>query len=267
VNRAVPLADAAALRGPARRALTLRAVAVGVLAVLLAAVALTTGVVHASARPTSATVVVLDLSGSIGPEASATIVRTLRAVSSQGGRAGLVLFSDATQEAVPPTAPAGTLRAYVRFFARAKAKEAGLTHNPWTDSFSAGTQIGRGLAAARLALRRAGIERGRVILVSDVSDAVLDVPLMRRELLAYARDPNIELRLAAVPSNDASAVALFRRVLGRDALAVGQPPASALVARSSHGFPTTAVALVVAVAFLLAAYEFTNAPLTWREAA
>ena len=37
MNRAVPLADAAALRGPARRALTLRAVAVGVLAVLLAA--------------------------------------------------------------------------------------------------------------------------------------------------------------------------------------------------------------------------------------
>ncbi|MFL5929416.1 MAG: hypothetical protein ACJ77E_20985, partial [Gaiellaceae bacterium] len=222
------------------------------------------GVVHSATRPTSASVVVLDLSGSIGPEASATIVRTLRAVAAQGGHAGLVLFSDATQEAVPPTAPAGTLRAYVRFFARANGS--GLPHNPWTDSFSAGTQIGRGLAAARLALRRAGIEHGRVILVSDVNDAVLDVPLMRRELLTYARDPNIALRLAAVPGNDASAVALFRRVLGRDALAVGRPPASALVPQS-RGFPTTAVLIVAAIALLLAAYELTNAPLAWREPA
>jgi hypothetical protein len=264
VSRAVPLADAGALRRPARRALMLRAAAIGVLAVLLAAFALATGVVHGSPRPTSASVVVLDLSGSIGPEASATIVRTLRAVAAQGGRAGLVLFSDATEEAVPPTAPAADLRAYVRFFAR--TKNSGLPLNPWNDSFSAGTQIGRGLAAARLALQRAGIERGRVILVSDVSDAVLDAPLMRRELLAYARDSNISLRLSAVPGNDTSAVALFRRVLGPKALAVGRPPTSALVPRS-HGFPTAAVSIVVAIALLLAAYELTNAPLAWREPA
>jgi hypothetical protein len=264
VSRALPLADADALRGPARHALATRAVAVGVLAVLLAALALATGVVHSQARPTSASVVVLDLSGSIGPEASATIARTLRAVAAQGGRAGLVLFSDATQEAVPPTAPASTLRGYVRFFTH--SDKAVLPHNPWTDSFSAGTQIGRGLAAARLALRRAGIERGRVILVSDVSDAVLDAPLMRRELLAYARDRNVALRLAAVPGNDKSAVALFRHVLGRKALAVGRPPASAL-APESRGFPTTAVAIVVAIALLLAAYELRNAPLAWREPA
>jgi hypothetical protein len=266
VSRALPLADAGALRGPARRALMWRAAAVGILATLLAALVLVTGVVHGSstARPTSASVVVLDLSGSIGPDASATIVRTLRAVAKQGGHAGLVLFSDATQEAVPPTAPATTLRGYIRFFAVPKGL--GLTRNPWTDSFSAGTQIGRGLAAARLALQRAGIEHGRVILVSDVSDALLDIPLMRRELLAYARDPNIELRLAAVPGNDTSAVSLFRRVLGRKALAVGRPPASALVSES-HGFPTTAVVIVVAIALLLAVYEATSAPLSWREPA
>lgn len=264
MSRALPLADAQALRRPARRALMLRAAAVVALAALLGALALATGVVQSRAHPTSASVVVLDVSGSIGPDASATIVRTLRAVARQGGRAGLVLFSDATQEALPPTAPASMLREYVRFFAA--SRNGGLAHNPWTDDFSAGTQIGRGLAAARLALSRAAIERGRVILVSDVSDSILDAPLMRRELLAYARDPKITLRLAAVPGNDKSAVALFRRALGPRAFAVGRPPASAL-APESRGFPTTAVAVVVAIALLLAAYELTNAPLTWREPA
>jgi hypothetical protein len=263
VNRAVPLADAGALRGPARRALAARAAAVGVLALLVAGLALATGSVHASPRPTAASLVVLDVSGSIGPAASATIVRTLRAVSAQGGHAGLVLFSDTSEEAVPPTAPARTLLDYVRAFVGPKG--AALSHNPWSDTFSAGTQIGRGLAAARLALARAGIERGRVILVSDVSDAIDDAPLMRRELLAYARDPKLELHLAAVPGRDRKTVALFRRLLGRDAFALGRPPRGAF-AKESRGFPVAAVAIVVAIALLLAAYELTNAPLAWREA-
>src|SRR5262249_30978667 len=136
VSRALPLADAAALRGPARRALIWRTGAGAVLAALLAALALATGVVHGSgpAPRSSAGVAVLALSGSTGPDASATIVGRLRAVAKQGGNAGLVLFSDATQEAVPPTAPASMLRGYIRFFAVPKGL--GLTRNPWTDSFS-----------------------------------------------------------------------------------------------------------------------------------
>ena len=261
MNRAVPLADLAALKGPARRALAYRAAAVGVLALLVAGLAFATGAVNSSRSPRAASMVVLDVSGSIGPAASATIARTLRAVGAQGGYAGLVLFSDAAEEAVPPTAPARTLLDYVRAFAGP-----GPRHNPWSGSFSAGTQIGHGLTAARLALARAGIERGRVILVSDVSDAIVDVPVMRRELLIYARDPRLELHLAPVPGNDPSTVALFRRVLGHDALAIGRAPQAPLV-EESHDLPLTAVAIAVAVALLLAAYELTNAPLAWREAA
>jgi predicted kinase len=262
VSGPIPLVDAAALKPAARRALLVRAAAVGVLALLLAALALATGAVHGSrAAPRSSSLVVLDLSGSIGRPASATIVRALRAVAAQGGNAGLVLFSDASQEAVPPTAPARTLLEYVRVFSGA-----GLQHNPWSDSFSAGTQIGVGLAAARQSLARSGIERARVILVSDVGDAVTDLPLMRRELLAYARDPKLELHLAVVPGYDRSTVALFRRLLGRHALALGRPPATALRAES-RGFPLPAVAVAVAIALFLAAYELTNAPLAWRETA
>jgi hypothetical protein len=261
LNRPVPLADVATLKRAARRALAFRAAAVGALALLVAALALATGAVHGSRGPSSASLVVLDVSGSIGPAASATIVRTLRAVAAQGGHAGLVLFSDASQEAVPPMAPARTLLDYIRVFSGS-----GLRHNPWSDSFSAGTQVGVGLAAARISLARAGIEQARVILVSDVSDAVSDAPLMRRELLAYARDPKLELHLAVVPGNDRSTVALFRHLLGRDALAIGRPPATARVDQS-RDFPLPAVAVALAIALLLAAYELTNAPLAWREAA
>ena len=257
----VPLADVAVLKRAARRALALRAAAVGALALLVAALALATGAVHRSPGPRSASLVVLDVSGSIGPAASTTIVRTLREVAAQGGHAGLVLFSDASQEAVPPTAPARTLLDYVRVFSGT-----GLRHNPWSDSFSAGTQVGVGLAAARVSLERAGIERARVILVSDVGDAITDLPLMRRELLTYARDPRLELRLAVVPGHDRSTVALFRRLLGHDALAIGRPPSTARVGESND-FPLPAVAVAVAIALLLAAYELTNAPLAWREAA
>ena len=262
MNRPGPLADAVVLKRAARRALAFRAAAVGVLALLLAALALATGAVHRSPGPRSASLVILDVSGSIGPAASATIVRTLRAVAAQGGRAGLVLFSDASQEAVPPTAPARTLLDYVRLFSGS-----GLRHNPWSDSFSAGTQVGVGLAAARVSLARAGIEHARVILVSDVGDAVTDIPLMRRELLAYARDPKLELRLAVVPGNDRSTVAIFRRLLGRRALAIGRPPPATARVAESRDFPLPAVAVAVAIALLLAAYELTNAPLAWREAA
>ena len=263
MSRPVPLADLAALKRPTRRALAVRAAAVGVLALLVTALALAIGVAHRSPAPSSASVVLLDVSGSIGPAASVIIARTLRAVARQGGNGGLVLFSDASQEAVPPTAPARTLLEYVRAFVGPTGTP--LQLNPWSDNFSAGTEIGRGLAAARLSLARAGIERARVILVSDVSDAVDDVPLMRRELLAYARDPNLELRLAVVPGTDRSTVALFRRVLGHHALGIGRPPATSLV-DESRGFPVAAVAIAVAIALLLALYELTNAPLAWREA-
>ena len=263
MNRGVPLADVGALKKAGRRAFALRTAAVGVLALLVGGLALSTGVVHDSHKPTSASVVVLDVSGSIGPAATATIVRTLRVVSRQGGHAGLVLFSDQAQEAVPPTAPARTLLDYVRAFVGPTGSA--LVRNPWSDNFSAGTQIGRGVAAARLALRRAGIERGRVILVSDVSDAVDDASLMRRELLTYARDPHLELHLAAVPGADRQTIPLFRRLLGHKALAIGRPPAAAF-AKEARGFPLAAVSIAVAIALLLAVYELTSAPLSWREA-
>jgi hypothetical protein len=215
-------------------------------------------------RPAAATVVVLDVSGSIDARASTTIEHTLRAVAAQGGRAGLVLFSDTAAEIVPPTAPARSLLAYVRLFRQPRTSAP--FHNPWSGTFSGGTAIGRGLQAGRLALRRARIRHGRLILVSDFDDSVSDLALMRRELRGDARRPGIELRVAGVPGYDHATARLYRRVLGRAAFAVGHPPPQTLSlapARRGRSFPTAAVVLAAAGALMLAAFELVAAPLAW----
>jgi voltage-gated potassium channel Kch len=262
--RALPLADPGPLARPARRSFALRAAAFALLAGLVAALVLRTGSTASAAQPSvgATTVVVLDLSGSIGASASKTIVRTLRTVADQGGNAGLVLFSDQAEEAVPPTAPARLLRSYERLF-RVRGSLPVL-QNPWSSDFSDGTNIGQGLAAARAALRRAGIRRARVVLVSDLADSVGDLTLLRRVLGAFAADPSIRLHVAAVPGVDPSAIAIYRSAIGRRGLAIGRPPApGGAVTRS---IVPVAVALVLAAAALLAfvVHELANAPLAWR---
>ncbi len=265
----IPLASLTELRPARRRSLLLRAAGVAILLGLVAWLALAVrggDTATQKRKAKESTVVVLDVSGSIGTLASATIVRTLRTVGRQGGNAGLVLFSDDTEEALPPTAPAARLLDFVRVF---RAKRLALSiENPWTNTLSAGTQIGKGLAAARAALADAGVTRGRVVLVSDLADAGSDVPRMRRELLTYARNPNLRLRVAVVPGYDPGMAHLFRRVLGRNAIAIGELPRSVSTLELTRGsrFPVLPAFLAIAAALALAAYEFVNAPLTWREA-
>lgn len=269
-RRTIPLADAASLAHARRRSLVVRTLGAGILVALAVWLALDTRRSHdvtAPAQARTSTVVVLDISGSIGALAAATIVRTLDDVARQGGHAGLVLFSDDAEEALPPAAPATLLRGYASLF-RATNQDTQLA-NPWEATLSAGTQISRGLDAARAALERAGISQARVVLVSDLADSTADEPRLRRELLAYARDPGLSLRVAAVPEYDRASASLFRRVLGSDALAIGRPPAGAVSvagAGGGRGFPFLPVALALATALVLAGFELANAPLAWREA-
>jgi hypothetical protein len=261
---ALPFADAPALRRARLRSLLRRGAAVAAavgLAAALVALSHPAAGRRGAARGT-ATVVVLDLSGSIGGSAAGTIVRTLRSVARGGGEAGLVLFSDGAEEAVPPGSPASFLGRYVRLFTA--RTQSGVFQNPWTASFSAGTQIGRGLAEAREALARAGLERGRVVLVSDLEDSSGDEALLRHELLAYARDPGLELRIAAVPGVNVETAAYYRRILGRRVLDVGGPPAQE---RGVGGrrFPLVPLLLAGVLALGAATYELTQAPLAWRE--
>jgi hypothetical protein len=260
----IPLEDAGRLRGAARRSVAVRALALALLAaavtVLAATTASATGSPDAAAGGPS-TVVVLDLSGSIDGSASATIVRTLRTVARAGGHAGLVVFSNATEEVLPPTAPASLLRDYIRLF-RA-GRNAATFNNPWAQSFSAGTQIGDGLRAARDAFARAGIERGRVILVSDLGDSLGDLALLRRQVAALAHGP-ISLRIAAVPGAVRTQLARVRRRLGPNALTVRTPPVRPDRVEAAPFVP--ALLLAAAAILLFGAHELRFAPLAWREA-
>jgi hypothetical protein len=109
----------------------------------------------------SSGVVVLDLSASVfegGFEA------TVRKLVETDERAGLVVFSDAAYELLPPGSSGREFQPLLRFF---RSTPSGfLPPNPW-DRFRAGTRISEGLKAAREALLREG-RTGKIILLSDL---------------------------------------------------------------------------------------------------
>src|SRR3954452_19782752 len=117
---AIPLADSHALRPSARATLVVRAA--------LAALALGATVTFLLLSRTpetrsiaglphdASTVLVLDLSASISSDTYSRIGGTLAALSRSRSRVGLVVFSDAAYEALPPGSPASDLRPLVRYF-------------------------------------------------------------------------------------------------------------------------------------------------------
>ncbi len=237
--RSVPLADARALERASRRTTGLRLAAGAAVCAALAGTYLTaprpTGELDSLIAPGRPTVVVLDLSQSVSDLVYREIARTLEGiVTSAGadGRVGLVVFSDVAQEALPPGTEASHLQPYIRFFRprdeRGVAEKpsyyraAGPTQapppkyplNPWFSGFSGGTQISTGLRAARVALARSGAAEGRVVLLSDLAEAESDLPRLTRELVAYERDPGLELRVVALPPANAVQKQVFSRITG-----------------------------------------------------
>jgi hypothetical protein len=152
------------------------------------------------------TMLVVDLSGSIGPAQYTTIRRTLAALGAQRNRhAGLVFFSDSAAEVLPPQTPASELAEVTRFFVGdAQPAVAGdavspgvdaLKANPWINAFNGGTAIYRGLDVARLALEQAHARHGQIVLISDLAD--LESPLTRTALLRIAA-AKLQLRVVGL---------------------------------------------------------------------
>jgi hypothetical protein len=288
----LPLADAAPLGAAAKRTTVVWGLLVLAVCGLLSA-----GAVLVS-RPVDrlgdlvpadkSTVVVLDVSSSVGDIVFQEIANTLRSIVDtlgSSGRVGLVLFSDAALEALPPGTRAVALEPYIRYFEplqergvrpRPKVYDAALPGgpppirypiNPWYGRFSGGTQISTGLAAARQALVRAAGGRGRVLLVSDLQEADEDLGRLGQELLAYALEPGIDLRVIALPPATAADIDAYRRVLGDRAAAVS---ASSLKRRDRSGdvlgvgFPAGLAVVVGLLALATAVYEVRGAPLSWR---
>ena len=162
---AIPASEPARLARFGRRTTYLRAALAAALVILLAAAVLVARQYDVRTAPLVASgssgVVVLDLSASVfegGFEA------TVRKLVETDERAGLVVFSDAAYELLPPGSSGREFEPLLRFF---RSTESGfLPPNPW-DRFRAGTRISEGLKAAREALLREG-KPGKIILLSDL---------------------------------------------------------------------------------------------------
>jgi hypothetical protein len=275
-RRGLPVADAPALARAARRSRLVRALLVCAVAALIgSAVALATrntAPAPAAAAPTgTVTEIVLDVSGSVGDRTFPFTARALRRLS-RGGPIGLVVFSDSAEEALPPGTPAAELDSLVRLFrplrnGSAFAEPPPLSKypmSPWYTSFSGGTRISAGLAAARSALTRDHVH-GRIVLISDLGDAADDLARMQRELVRLEQT-GIELRVMPLPTTFARDLRRFRRLEGprvTDVVAPARPRRPAQAA--GIAVPAMLAAVGVLLAIALAANELYGVSLRWRE--
>jgi hypothetical protein len=270
-TRLLPVADAALLHPATTRSRRLRA-ALSVASLLLLGAA----IVLAARSPSQAaagaagggasTEIVLDVSGSVDSSsraAGAALTRLARG----GGRAGLILFSDTAQETLPPTTPVAQLLPFARAFAPAKRSTARpyppqFDSNPWRPSFSGGTRISAGLAAARAALRR-DRGHGSVLLISDLGNPVTDAGATKRQLIALDR-AGIDVKILPLPNALSADLRWFRRLEGparfEHPLPARQPRRPATEA---FGFPLALAGAATLLALVLAADQLAGRSLRW----
>lgn len=285
----IPLADSTGLATGVRRAWLIRLLLTAALATLLVAAFVTVpGGGARTAQRTGRTVVVLDVSGSIESNDFPAVAKALERAAGEAGSegAGLVLFSDSAEEALPPGTPLRELLRFRRFFSsrsRDGGTETGLKiiHrpgsrtspgqpsaplatgglNPWQPHFSAGTAISAGIAAARAALHG----KGRMILISDFVDSTWDRRNLRKELLAIARTPGLELEPIPLPAVLPGSAAPYLHLIERT-LPAGAKTGAPATRPDSASFPRWLVVLGALLAVALAVNELLAVSLRFREA-
>jgi hypothetical protein len=209
----------------------------------------------------SSSVVALDVSASISGPTNRRVAATLRTLAFSKGTAGLVVFSDAAYELLPPGTPTRELRPLLRFFlpSGGSAEFPKYPPNPWNGTFTGGTRISAGLNEARQALERARIRKGLVILVSDLEDPE-DPGLLSDAVTALERR-GIDLRIVPLFPRPAN-TELWESLVGKDAI-VASPtlPDSALEAARKEaqpfqpGLPAALLAFSALLVLVLAANE------------
>jgi hypothetical protein len=216
---AVAFGELPKLAAPARRTTALRLVLGLALAGTLALAVLSgrsAGSGRAAVLPKGAGtgVVVLDMSASISGAVYARVENVLRGIEQANQAIGLVMFSDVAYELLPPNSPPGALLQFLRFFVpqRIVGGTPLFQQTPW-DQFSGGTRISSGLREGARALRRAGVEHGAILLVSDLDDSAADQEPLVAESLALKRQhiPVRVVPLFAAAENRAIFSALFGR--------------------------------------------------------
>jgi hypothetical protein len=268
----IPLADARDFVPAAQRTLLVRAALVGLVVAAVAAAAVVARSPHSQTivpLPRNAdTIVVLDLSASIGSDTYSRIGSTLSSLARSNDHYALVVFSGEAYEALPPGTPAADLAPLVRFFVpkqTAPGFAATYPRNPWSDTFTAGTRISAGLELAHTIATRNGVRRPAVVLVSDLDDDPADLARVSSIVLAYRRD-RIPLRIVGLnPSTQDTA--FFRQLVGPSTPIVQSGAAApSTQPRNRTPFPWTFVALAVAGGAALALHELWVARLEWGPA-
>ena len=214
---AVPLADLPRLHSAAQRTSLVRLLLVAALATTLAwlfVVAKSAGAGRAAVFPEGAStgIVALDMSASISGPIYARVATTLRGIVNANQSVGLIMYSDTAYELLPPNSPPGAMLQFIPFFTplRYYGSTPVFAPTPW-DTFMGGTRVGEGLKMARLALKRARVNHGAILLVSDLDDSNADQGLLEQEALQLRTD-HIPVRIVplfAAPRDKRLFAALF----------------------------------------------------------
>lgn len=159
-------------------------------------------------------VVVLDLSLSISYRSYPEVRRAVRRLIRADAPVGLVIFSDAPYELLPPGTPASELKPLLRLLEPPKGAA---PVNPWWQTFRAGTRISAALDLARGMLVRDRVRDGYVVLVSDLETAPDDVEPLTRTVRRFQQD-GIDMRIVPL-SASSDGLALFGGLLGKKAFA------------------------------------------------
>jgi hypothetical protein len=197
---AVVLGDRRRLLGATRRTSAVRialALALAGTMGLLFLTARSAGAGRAAVFPegTNTGIVLLDMSASISGPIYARVSSTLQGIVAANQSVGLVMFSDTAYELLPPNSPPSALTQFVPFFVpvRYNGTTPVFAQSPW-DMFTGGTRVASGLVASAQSLRRAQVEHGAILLVSDLDDAAADYPLLEQEAVQL-RQEHIPVRI------------------------------------------------------------------------
>lgn len=254
----IPTSAPERLRVAVRRTTVLRAALALALVATLAAAVLSARSVdprRAPLVPSGTTgMLVLDLSASVYEDAFG---QTIRKLARAGERTGVIAFSDAAYELLPPGTPARELLPLLRFFRPETANTDGeLPVDPWRD-FRAGTRISEGLRVAHEAFRREGTTNGSVVLVSDL-EILPDEVVRLSEAAAALRQDGIRLRIVPLFPTPAK-YARIRQIVGDSAFLRESSAASPVAAPEGrslrHALPWGFVLVAVGLVVLLAVNE------------
>lgn len=251
----LPFAEVAALRRPFLRTAVLRVVlGVALMAVLIATlvVARDRDAQPDALLPAGTTgMIVLDLSASTGlqPEFG----ELLRRVAAANEPTGVVVFSDTAYELVPPGTPGRELAPMVRFFSEQSRQ------NPWA-SFQTGTNLTSGIELARDVFARDRIERGTILLASDLEFFPEDGARLAAALAGLRAEGN-ELRILPLGAREEQK-RFFEAIVGKDvyidldeATAVATGRLGGTQPLVEENMPWLFVGLALALASLLAVNE------------